>query len=95
MIPTSSSDTVPSAGSGALLFHVIVDDHRRVFTIDGPGGPNGVRLHYEMLKASRTQGRKLRDFDLRCDSLEAALAQMQTLFPGYEFVGTWETLRSK
>jgi hypothetical protein len=79
---------VPGAIFG-LLFHVIVDDFHRTFSIDGPGGPNGVRLHYEMLQAARAEKKKLRDFDLRADSHEAALAEMQTHFPGYQFLGNW------
>jgi hypothetical protein len=55
----------------------------------GPGGPNGVRLHYEMLQVARAEKKKLRDFDLRADSHEAALAEMQNHFLGYQFLGTW------
>ena len=35
---------------------LIVDDFHRTFSIDGPGGPNGVRLHYEMLQVARAYG---------------------------------------
>jgi hypothetical protein len=55
---------------GRLPFHVIVDDFHRTFSIDGPGGPNGVRLHYEMQQAARREKKKLRDFDLRAGSHE-------------------------
>ena len=96
MIPTSNDQSFPSPGSGALLFHLIVDDHKRIFSIDGPDGPNGVRLHYEMLQVSRALScKKLRDFDLRCNSREEATAQMQNYCPGYTAVGTWASLRSK
>ena len=89
MIPTTSANAAPPTISGKLLFHVIVDDFHRTFSIDGPGGPNGVRLHYEMLQAARAEKKKLRDFDLRADSHEAALAEMQNHFPAYQFLGTW------
>ena len=46
------------------MFHVIIDDFNRVFSIDGPGGPNGIRLHHEMMQVTREQKKKLRDFDL-------------------------------
>jgi hypothetical protein len=75
--------------SGKLSFHVIVDDFHRTFSIDGPSGPNGVRLHYEMLQAGRIEKKKLRDFDLRADSHEAVLTEMHNGFPDYQFVGTW------
>jgi hypothetical protein len=39
-------------------------------------------LHYEMLQAARAEKKKLRDFDLRMDSHEAALAEMQNHFSG-------------
>jgi hypothetical protein len=80
--------------SGKLLFHVIVDDFHRTFSIDGPGGPNGVRLHYEMRQVARAEKKMLRDFDLRADSHEAALAEMQNHFPGYQFLGTWASSQS-
>jgi hypothetical protein len=46
---------------GALIFHVIVDDFNRTFSIDGPEGPSGVRLHYEMQQVIRKQTKKLRE----------------------------------
>ena len=64
MIPTTGATRGLPTLSGKLLFHVIVDDFHRTFSIDGPGGPNGVRLHYEMLQAARAEKKKLRD-DLR------------------------------
>jgi hypothetical protein len=51
-----------SPPSGGLIFHVIVDDFNRTFSIDGPEGPSGVRLHYEMQQVIRQQNKKLRDF---------------------------------
>jgi hypothetical protein len=78
----------------ATLFHVIIDDFNRTFSMDGPGGPNGVRLHYEMLQVARIQKKRLRDFDLRADSYEAALAAMKKSFPGYAFAGTWASSQS-
>jgi hypothetical protein len=66
--------------SGALIFHIIVDDFNRTFFIDGPEGPSGVRLHYEMQQVIRKQTKKLREFDLRAESFEAALAEIKTRF---------------
>jgi hypothetical protein len=94
MIPTTTASAAPPATSGKLLFHVIVDDFGRTFSMDGPGGPNGIRLHYEMLHAARVKKGRLRDFDLRADSHEAALAEMQNSFPGYKFLGTWASPQS-
>jgi hypothetical protein len=94
MIPTTNANAALPAISGKLLFHVIVDDFNRTFSIDGPGGPNGVRLHYEMWQVARAEKKKLRDFDLRTDSHEAALAEMQTHFPGYQFLGNWASSQS-
>jgi hypothetical protein len=95
MIPTRSANVALPAISGRLLFHVIVDDFHRTFSIDGPGGPNGVRLHYEMQQAARREKKKLRDFDLRAGSHEAALTEMHNQFPGYQFLGTWASSQSK
>jgi hypothetical protein len=53
--PTTSANAVLPAISGKLLFHVIVDDFHRRFSIDGSGGPNGVRLHYEMRQVALSQ----------------------------------------
>jgi len=94
MIPTTTATAAPPKTSGKSLFHVIVDDFHRTFSIDGPGGPNGVRLHYEMLQVARAEKKRLRDLDLRADSHEAALAEMQKNFPGYIFVGTWASSQS-
>ena len=52
-----------------------------------PGGPNGIRLHYEMMRVARSQAKILRDFDVRAESREAALAEMKAQFPDYIFFG--------
>ena len=93
MMPTVNPSAVP-ASSGKLLFHVIIEDRARQFSIDGPGGPNGVRLHYEMLQVARNQRRNLRDFDLWADSLNEAVSEMEQYFPGYKFLGTWAAANS-
>jgi hypothetical protein len=87
MIPPTSSETGPNTSS-KLLFHVILDGAAGAFSLDGPGGPNGIRLHYEMQQAARSRSKRLRDFDLWADSQEAALAEMTKRFPGYKFMGT-------
>ena len=95
MIPTTSDTLAPPPGGGSLVFHIIVDDFSRTYTVDGPGGPNGIRLHFEMLQASRATKRKFRDFDLRLDLQEAVLAEMNRYFPGYTFLGTWASSQAK
>ena len=94
MIPTTGSGSVPPT-SGNPLFHVIIDNFNRTFSMDGPGGPNGIRLHHEMMRISREQKKKLRDFDLRVESEEAALAEMRAHFPDYTFLGSWANARAK
>ena len=71
------------------MFHVIIDDFNRVFSIDGPGGPNGIRLHHEMMQVTREQKKKLRDFDLWAESQDDALALMKNYFPDYIYLGSW------
>jgi hypothetical protein len=95
MIATSSRNAGVLLLSGRLSFHVIVDDFDWTFSMDGPEGPSGVRLHYEMLQVAREQKEKLRGFDLRAESREAALAEMKTRFPDYTFLGTWAEGRGK
>jgi hypothetical protein len=95
MIPPSSGNANVSLTSGNGTFHVIIDDFHRAFSIDGPEGPSGVRLHYEMQLVARAQAKTLRDFDLRAASREAALAEMKTRFPDYTFLGTWAEARSE
>ena len=89
MISSTTGGASVPVTSGNLLFHVIIDDFDRTFSMDGPGGPNGIRLHYEMMRTSREQKKKLRDFDLRTESQEAALAEMRAYFPDYTFLGSW------
>jgi hypothetical protein len=81
--------------SGAFVFHVIIDDFNRTFSVDGPGGPSGVRLHYEMQQVIRKQSKKLRDFDVRAESFEAVLAEIKTFLPDYTFLGTWAQAQEK
>jgi hypothetical protein len=71
------------------MFHVTIDDAHRLFWLDGPGGLNAVRLHYEMVRHSREGGSKLRDNDIWALSQEEAAAQVQTFLPGYTFEGAW------
>jgi hypothetical protein len=84
---TPPSDRSASATAGKLSFHVIVDDFSRTYSIDGPNGPNGVRLHYEIQRIVRSGKRKLRDFDVRAETPEEALATMGQYYPGYTFAG--------
>ena len=94
MIPTMTPSAVPPTTSGTLLFHVFVDNFHHTFSMDGPDGPNGIRLHYEMLLVARLQKKKFGEFDLRADSQGAALAEMQKNFPDYKFLGTWASSQS-
>jgi hypothetical protein len=56
MIPTmTASAAMPPITCGKMVFHVIVDNFRRIFSFDGPGDPNGIRLHHEMLFAARAK----------------------------------------
>ena len=71
------------------MFHVIIDDFDRVFSMDGPGGPNGIQLHYEMMQVKRKQKKKLRNFDLWAESQDAVLALMKNFFPDYTYLGSW------
>jgi len=93
MMPTVNPSAIPSS-SGRLSFHVIIEDRAGQFSIDGPDGPNGVRLHYEMVQVARKQRRNLRDFDLWADSLDEAVTEMEKYFPGYKFLGTWAAANS-
>ncbi len=89
MIPSTTGSAAVPVTTGNLLFHVIVDDFNRTFSMDGPGGPNGIRLHYEMMRVARTQAKILRDFDVRAESREAALAEMKAQFPGFPITFFW------
>ena len=93
MIRTSGRNASVPVLSGRLSFHVILDDFHWTFSMDGPEGPSGVRLHYEMLRVAREQKEKLRDFDVRAESHEAALAEMRMRFPNSTFLGTWAEAR--
>ena len=93
MMPTINPSAIP-ASSGKLLFHVIIEDRAGQFSIDGPDGPSGVRLHYEMVQVARKQRRNLRDFDLWANSLDEAVSEMEKYFPGYKFLGTWAAAKS-
>jgi hypothetical protein len=95
MIPSTTGSASMPLASGNLLFHVIVDGFNRTFSMDAPGGPNGIRLHYEMMRMSREQKKKLRDFDLRVESQEVALAEMRAHFPDYTFLGSWANAQAK
>jgi hypothetical protein len=95
MIPSTTGNAAVPVTTGNLLFHVIVDDFNRTFSMDGPGGPNGIRLHYEMMRVARTQAKILQDFDVRAESREAALAEMKAQFPDYIFLGSWAAAQAK
>jgi hypothetical protein len=73
MIPTMTASATPLT-SGKMVFHVIVGNFHHTFSLDGPGGPNGIRLHHKML-LSRAQNNNFRDFHIRADSPGAALAE--------------------
>ena len=96
MIPATRTDTPGgSAISGNLVFHVIVNHADRTFTVDGSDGPNGIRLHYEMLHVARALKKTFRAFDVGAQSQEAALAELRQYIPNYEFLGTWAASQSK
>jgi hypothetical protein len=69
-------------------FHVIIDEVNRQYFVNDDAA-NGIRLHYEVQMAARSQKRKLRDTDLWAVSHEAALSEMKTHFPDYSFKGEW------
>jgi hypothetical protein len=48
-----------------------------------------------MMRVSRAQKKKLRDFDVRAESQEAALAEMRANFPDYTFLGSWDAAQAK
>jgi hypothetical protein len=92
---TSGDKESVSPISRAQSFHVIIDHTHRTFSMDAPEGASGVRLHYEMLVVARKQNKKLHDFDIRAETHEAALAEMQALLPDHAFLGTWAEGRDK
>jgi hypothetical protein len=63
--------------------------------MDGPDGPSGVRLRYEMLLVARKRDKKLQGLDVRAENREAALAEVQAQLPDYTFLGTWAENESK
>jgi hypothetical protein len=71
------------------LFHVTIDDSRRMFWLDGAGSTNAMRLHYEIVRHARDTGAKLREHDVFAASQDEALAQIAQSLPGYEFAGAW------
>ncbi len=87
MIPSTTGNAAVPVTTGNLLFHVIVDDFNRTFSMDGPGG--------QMMRVARTQAKILRDFDVRAESREAALAEMKAQFPDYIFLGSWAAAHAK
>jgi hypothetical protein len=90
MIPTTSGNSAGGpAGEGTILFHVVVNDFARTYSLDGPE-TNAMRLHLEVMQAARNHERKLREIDLRANSKDAALALMQEHFPEYSHSGTWK-----
>ena len=95
MIPTSGDKSSVSPISGRLTFHIIIDHANRTFSMDSPDGPSGVRPHYEMLIVARNQNRKLSDLDVRAETREAALAELQAHLPDYTFLGTWAEAQTK
>jgi hypothetical protein len=87
MIPPRTGSAAPPVIIGNLVFHAIVDDFNRAFSLDGPGDLNGIRLHYEMMQVARTQAKALRGFDVRAESQEAALAEMKAYFSRLHIFG--------
>lgn len=88
MIPRSDSSAAAPGSSGNLLFHVVVDDFARNYSIHGPE-TNAMRLHFDVVQAARKQNRKLREADLRAQTQDAALATMKEHFPDYAYTGAW------
>jgi hypothetical protein len=82
-------------GNGPSVFHIVVEDLGRTYTVDGPGGPSGLHLHFEMLQASRALKGRYRDFDVRFNSGEEVRSYMLKYFPGYTFSGSWACSRAE
>jgi hypothetical protein len=89
MIPTTGADVAAPIADGHIAFHVVVDHTTQTFSIDGPDGANGIKLHFDVLQAARLLQRKFWKMDIRAKSWELALAEIQRSFPGYKCVGTW------
>ena len=90
--PTS---TVGMSAADEPLFHVVVNDFHRTFSIDASDSINGIRLHYEMLRFAREQNKNFREFDIRAASIEAAVAEVEARFPEHSFLGTWADAQRK
>ena len=92
MIPTTTASLRPPGTEGKLTFHIVVDFTTQSFSIDGPE-TNGVLLHYEVLKAARGLKNRFWEFDVRTETKEQALAEMESHFPGYKIMGTWSNAK--
>ena len=84
--PTSN---VGMSAADEPLFHVVVNDLYRTFSIDASDSINGIRFQYEMLRVARERNKKFIEFDIRAVSIEAAMAEAEARFPEYSFLGTW------
>jgi hypothetical protein len=93
VIPTTTASVLPPVTEGNLTFHVVVDFLDQSFSMDGPE-TNGVKLHYEVFKVSRGLKNRFWEFDVRAETQEQALAEMQKHFPGHRSVGTWASRAS-
>jgi hypothetical protein len=89
MIPATGGKPATPTAAGHLTFHVVVDHTSRTFSMDACNRANGVKLHFDVLRAARAMQRRFWEMDVRAASREHALADMQRLFPGYKFIGTW------
>jgi hypothetical protein len=87
-MPTASSGASPPH-LGNLSFHVVVDYANRSFSMDGPDCPSGVWLHYQVVQVARGMKNKFWEFDIRAETQEQALAQVQADLYDYKFTGTW------
>lgn len=68
MIPTTTASASPPPTDENLTFHVVIDHANRSFSMDGPDGPNGVSLHYEVMKAARGLRNGFWEFNIRVES---------------------------
>src|SRR5579863_7061626 len=95
MNSATNEDAPAETGDRLFLFHIVIEDLGRTFTIDGPGDSNGVRIHFEMLQTARALKGRYRHSDMRFHSPEEARSYMLRYFPGYAFLGTWTFRRSQ
>jgi hypothetical protein len=86
---------LPPVTEGKRAFHVVMDYANGWFSMDPPDGPNGVLVHYEVMKASRSMKNRFWEFDIKAESQEHALAEMQKAFPGCNFRGAWAETRAR